>query len=87
MDRLNPRINAVVARDADRAMAEAGRIDEARSRGEPQRPLAGLPMTVKNVFDIEGLPASAGMRSLLGRVASDVASVARVRFAGAVVWG
>jgi amidase len=87
VDRLNPQINAVVTRDVDRAVAEATRVDEARSHREPMGPLAGLPMTVKDIFDIEGLPASAGMRALLGRVAEDAYAVARVRAAGAVVWG
>ena len=85
--RLDPQINAVVASDTDRAMDEARAVDEARSRGEPLGPLAGLPMTVKDIFDIEGLPASAGMKSLLDRVTKDAEAVARVRKAGAVVWG
>ncbi len=87
VDRLNPRINAVVARDVDRAMADARAVDAARARGEALGPLAGLPMTVKDMFDIEGLPASLGMKSLLGRPARDAEAVARVRAAGAVVWG
>ena len=87
VDRLNPQINAVVARDAERAMADALAADEARSRGEPLGPLAGLPMTVKDIFDIDGLPASTGMKSLLGRTARDAEAVSRVRAAGAVVWG
>jgi len=87
VDRLNPQINAVIACDPDRAMAEASAMDEARSRGEPPGPLAGLPMTVKDIFDIEGMPASAGMKSLLGRVTKDAEVVARARSAGAVVWG
>src|SRR5450755_1999174 len=86
-DRLDPSVNSVVVRDADRAMAEALAIDEARARGDPLGPLAGLPMTVKDIFDIEGLPASVGMKSLLGRPARDAEAVARVRAAGAVVWG
>jgi amidase len=86
-DRLNPIVNAVVARDADRAMSDATAVDAARARGEPVGPLAGLPMTVKDIFDIDGLPASTGMKSLLGREAVDSEAVARVRAAGALVWG
>jgi len=86
-DRLDPSINSVVARDADRAMADALAIDQARARGEVLGALAGLPMTVKDIFDIEGLPASVGMMPLLGRTAHDAEAVARVRAAGAVVWG
>jgi len=86
-DRLNPSINAVVARDAERAIADADAIDEARARGDPLGSLAGLPMTVKDIFDIEGLPASVGMKSLLGRDAKDAVAVARARAAGALIWG
>jgi amidase len=44
-------------------------------------------MTVKDTFDVEGLPASAGMTALLDRTAEDAAVVARVRSADAIVWG
>ncbi len=86
-DQFNPFINAVVARDAKRAIADAAAVDAARARGDAQGVLAGLPMTVKDIFDIEGLPASDGMKSLLGRDATDADAVARVRAAGALVWG
>lgn len=86
-DRLNPLINAVVSRDAERAMSDAIAIDAARARGETLGVLAGLPMTVKDIFDVEGLPASDGMKSLLDRRANDADAVARVRSAGALVWG
>ena len=87
MDRLNPKLNAVVSRDLDRAHADARIIDERRARGETLGPLGGLPMTVKDTFDVKGLPASAGTKALLDRTAEDAAVVARVRSAGAVVWG
>src|SRR5262245_17439369 len=60
MDRLNPKLNAVVSRDLDRAYASARMIDECRARRETLGLLGGLPMTVKDTFDVEGLPASAG---------------------------
>ena len=86
-DQLNPRINAVVARDTERAICDAAAVDEARVRGEATGALAGLPMTVKDIFDIEGLPASVGRKALLGRPARDAEAVARVRAAGALIWG
>jgi amidase len=86
-DQFDSIINAVVARDAERAMSDAAAVDAARARGEALGVLAGLPMTVKDIFDIEGLPASVGMRSRLGRIARDAEAVARVRAAGALVWG
>jgi amidase len=87
MDRLNPKLNAVVSRDLDRAYASARMIDECRARGETLGLLGGLPMTVKDTFDVEGLPASAGIKALLDRTAEDAAVVARVRSADAIVWG
>ena len=87
VERLNPTINAVVARDVPRGMDEARAVDAARARGEALGPLAGLPMTVKDNFDIDGLPASLGMKSLLGRPAQDAEVVSRTRAAGAIVWG
>src|SRR5262249_36306112 len=73
MDRLNPKLNAVVSRDLDRAHASARMIDGRRARGETLGLLGGLPMTVKDTFDVEGLPASAGMKALLDRAAEDAA--------------
>ena len=80
-------VNAVVARRADPARAEALEIDAARSRGGPLGRLAGLPLTVKDTLDIEGMAASAGRADLKGRAVADAEVVARVRAEGAVVWG
>lgn len=80
-------LNAVIARDLDRAFAAAQRIDDRRAQGVALGRLAGLPMTVKDVYDMEGLPASAGLKIPPGRSASDAEVVARVRREGAVVWG
>jgi Asp-tRNA(Asn)/Glu-tRNA(Gln) amidotransferase A subunit family amidase len=87
LDRLNPRLNAVVSRDLDHAYSTARMIDERRARGETLGLLGGLPMTVKDTFDVEGLPASAGVKALLDRTSEDAEVVARVRSADAIVWG
>ena len=84
---LHSRLNAVVAHDFERAGARARAIDDARARGESQGPLAGLPMTIKDTFEVEHLCASSGMKALAGRVVGDAAAVARARHAGAVIWG
>lgn len=80
-------LNAVVATAVDRAMLQAKAIDELRVRGEALGPLAGLPMTVKDTFDVAGLPASSGLAELRRRQARDAAAVANARRGGAVVWG
>src|SRR5262249_25850150 len=48
-------LNAVVALDVDRARRDAAAADDAASRGESLGPLHGLPMTVKDAFETEGL--------------------------------
>ncbi|MCQ4190979.1 amidase family protein [Methylocystis suflitae] len=88
VEALDAQLNAVVAKDLDRARAEAQHIDERRARGENLGPLAGLPMTVKDHFDIEGFPASfGGDASLLNRKVKDAAVIKKVRGADAVIWG
>jgi amidase len=56
---LDPKINAVVVRDFDRARIAADAADAALAPGE-QRPLLGLPMTVKEQFNVAGLPTTWG---------------------------
>ncbi|HEY2707460.1 MAG TPA: amidase family protein [Caulobacteraceae bacterium] len=86
-DAIAGRINAVVARDLGRAVDDARRIDERRARGEQLGRLAGLPMTIKDILDVEGLPASAGIAGETNRTATDAVVVARARAEGAVIWG
>ena len=62
-EEANRPINAVVARDLTRAVERAKAIDDHRARGDALGPLAGLPMTVKDTFDVEGMPASSGLEA------------------------
>ena len=80
-------LNAVVATDLERARRRAREIDDLRSKGEATGPLAGLPMTIKDSLDVEHMPASSGLETLLQRSADDAAVVASARAAGAVIWG
>lgn len=82
-------LNAVVATDLERAHAAAAAIDAARARGVRLGPLAGLPMTIKDGFDVAGMPAVSGVPALAGRPkdCQDADVVATVRGAGAVCWG
>ena len=83
---LNPALNFLAARDLDRARQRAKLLDGQREQREPPGRLAGLPMTIKDVLDVEFMPASSGRRANLRRPASDAAAVARVRAQGAVIW-
>jgi len=81
------RLNAVVTADPERALERARAMDDARGRGDVIGPLAGLPMTVKDTFDVVGMPASSGLAALRRRQAEDAKAVAHTRNAGAVIWG
>ncbi|HEX7761869.1 MAG TPA: amidase [Caulobacteraceae bacterium] len=80
-------INAVVVRDFDRARAAARAADQALARGET-RPLLGVPITVKEAFNVAGLPTTWGLPGTSGiPVAEDAVVVQRLKAAGAVVLG
>lgn len=80
-------LNAVVAADPERALERARALDDARSRNEIIGPLAGLPMTVKDTFDVSGMAASSGLADYRRRMTGDADAVAHARHAGAVIWG
>lgn len=82
-------VNAVIATDIERAQADAKAIDDARARDDELGPLAGIPMTVKDGYDVDGMPATAGNPAFTDRPkrCTDADLVARLRAAGAVIWG
>ncbi len=87
---LRDKLNAVVAEDAETARAAARLLDDRRSKGETAETiglLAGLPMTIKDTLDVDGLPAASGLKGYLGRAVGDAAAVGRARTEGAVIWG
>jgi len=80
-------INAVVVRDFDRALAAADEADKAVAAGE-RRPLLGVPMTVKESFDIAGLPTTWGFEQFKAFMPkTDAVAVKRLKAAGAVILG
>jgi len=88
IDRLNPSLNAVVTLDVDRARAAAAAADEMTSRGQSAGPLHGLPITIKDAIEVEGVRSTGGATELTDHVpASDAAAVAQLKAAGAVVFG
>ncbi|MGK3208454.1 amidase [Amycolatopsis sp. MEPSY49] len=87
IEREDKVINAICVPDFDRARAAARRADQARARGE-NRPLLGVPVTVKESYDIAGLPTTWGMPPYRDHVpAEDAVQVSRLKAAGAVVLG
>lgn len=80
-------LNAVVARDFERAQSAAAAADAALARGE-RRPLLGIPMTVKESFNVAGLPTTWGIPDFARWVAdTDAVAVSRLKAAGAVILG
>jgi amidase len=81
-------VNAMVARDFDRARATAKAADAAVARGEELRPLHGLPIGIKDLQETEGLRTTFGSPIFRDHVPmADERIVAAVRSAGAIVLG
>lgn len=88
LEETEPTLNAFVAVDREGAMAAAARAEHAVQAGEALGPLHGVPVSVKDLIDVAGLPARYGSLTLQGQVAgADAPSVARLRAAGAIIIG
>ena len=83
VERLNPELNAYLHVDA------AGSLAAAREAGTPnaERPLAGVPICVKDVIDVAGMPTTAGAAGWRRDPVADAVAVARLRAGGAIVIG
>ena len=85
---LNPRLNAIVAWQVDKARDRARAADAALARGESWGALHGLPMTVKESFNIAGLPTTFGNPVWKDNIpTSNAVLVDRLEAAGAVIYG
>jgi len=85
IERYNPKLNALVEQDFDRARVSAQEADARRARGE-EAALLGLPMTVKESFNVVGLRTTCGMPFWADfRSQHDAPVTARVRAAGGVI--
>ena len=86
IERTNKELNAVVVKDFDRARDAAREADRER-QGGGDRPLLGLPLTVKEAFDVKGLPTTWGLPGQHQAAAADAVLVERLRSAGAIILG
>ena len=85
LDEADGRLHAVVACDPDAVVATAAEADRLRRLGD-QRPLLGLPVTIKDSIEVEGLPCTGGSLARAGYMPpADATVVARLRAAGALV--
>jgi amidase len=88
IEAVNPALNAVVELGQTAALREAAAADEATARGDDTGPLHGVPMTIKDAFNVAGLPTTWGNPAFKEYVADSDATVARrLKQAGAIVVG
>ena len=88
IDRLNGPLNAVVTLDVERARNAAAAADNALARGDDVGPLHGLPVTIKDAIETEGIRSTGGAIELTDHVpTADAPAVASLKRAGAIVFG
>lgn len=88
IDELEPQVRAWVVVDRDGALKQAAALDAERAAGNDRGALHGVPIAVKDIIDVAGLPTACGSRRWRDRVAAaDSPLVARLRAAGAVILG
>jgi aspartyl-tRNA(Asn)/glutamyl-tRNA(Gln) amidotransferase subunit A len=86
--RLDPKLHVFIRLDAEAAMAAARAAEAEIAAGRPRGPLHGVPVGVKDIIDVAGLPTTCHSRILIDNIAAaDAACVARLRGAGAIVLG
>lgn len=84
IDQRNPSLNAFVSQFPEAARAAARRADQSPVQG----PLHGIPLTIKDSFDLQGKPTLCGSRLRLGhRAEADSTAAARLRAAGGIIAG
>jgi aspartyl-tRNA(Asn)/glutamyl-tRNA(Gln) amidotransferase subunit A len=88
LERLNPRLNAFMANLGEQALASAQQAEQEIASGQPRGPLHGVPLALKDIFAMRGVPMTAGSK-VLGTLAPDYDAtvVARLRAAGAIFVG
>ena len=88
IETLNPKLNAFRLICGERALETARDCDEKRSAGKALSPLTGIPFAVKDLFDVTGLPTSAGCHLLETECAEkNATAVSRLEQAGMVLLG
>jgi amidase len=88
IDVVNPSVNAVVELRREAALRDAGQADDAIARGDDLGPLHGVPMTIKDSFNVAGIHTTWGNPAFKDFVAdSDATVVRRLKQAGAIIIG
>ena len=88
LDQFNSELNAVVVNRREAAIHEARAADDALCKKQRVGPLHGIPMTIKESYDIAGLATTWGVESLRNNIATtDAVAVRRLKEAGAIFYG
>ncbi len=88
IEEVNPRLNAVVQLASEQALADALEADRALARGELRGPLHGVPFTLKDAIETQGIVSTGGTEGRASYVPSaDATVVRRLRAAGAILLG
>jgi Asp-tRNA(Asn)/Glu-tRNA(Gln) amidotransferase A subunit family amidase len=88
IEKLNPKLNAFVEVDAERARQSARAAESAVMRQIPLGPLHGVPLSIKSSISVAGLRCEAGTRLRAGFIArQDAALVTRLKNSGAIILG
>jgi len=88
VEKYNGALNAIVVRDFDRARTRARAADRALAKRQPWGPLHGVPMTIKESYDVAGLPTTWGVPAYKNSVATtNAVAVDRLLAAGVVLFG
>ena len=86
VEHWEPHVHALVAVLSDQAIDEAEQADRETAGGRQRGPLHGVPLVLKDLIDVAGVPTEAGSRILAGAVAAaDAAVTARLKDAGAII--
>ncbi len=84
----NPKLNAIIQTDLETAAADARAADTVLARGDLLGPLHGVPMTLKESYNLKGLPTTWGDPAFKDNIAPvDALAAARLKGAGAVIFG
>ncbi len=88
IEKYDPELNAVPVHNFERARAAADAADAALAKGEDLGPLHGIPMTIKEAYNVEGLPTTWGLPPFADNIAqTDAQVVKRLKGAGAHFMG
>ena len=88
IEHLQPRLHAFIRLDAEAAMDAAKTAEQELAAGQTRGPLHGIPVGIKDIIDVAGLPTTAHSKILVDNIAKrDAVCVSKLRASGAIVMG